>query len=204
MFIRAYLRASTEDQNAERAKQQLIDFAASHGHRIAAFYIENASGATLDRPELARLIADSSEGDVLLIEQVDRLTRLSAIDWDTLKARITGAGVTVVSCDLPTSHAAMTAQGARDEFTRGMMQAVNSMLLEMLSVIGRKDYEDRRRRQAQGIDRAKAQGKYVGRPADTARHESIRKMLASGMSYSEIQKAMGCGRALIAKVKAGG
>lgn len=53
MFIRAYLRASTKEQNAERARESLIQFAAQHGQhgqhgqRIAAFYIENVSGATL-------------------------------------------------------------------------------------------------------------------------------------------------------------
>ena len=54
MFIRAYLRASTKEQNAERARDSLIQFAAQYGQRIAAFYIENVSGATLHRPELMR------------------------------------------------------------------------------------------------------------------------------------------------------
>ncbi|MCO9809318.1 recombinase family protein, partial [Salmonella enterica subsp. enterica serovar Mbandaka] len=43
MFIRAYLRASTKEQNAERARESLIQFATQHGQRIAAFYIENVS-----------------------------------------------------------------------------------------------------------------------------------------------------------------
>ncbi|MGH9877873.1 MAG: recombinase family protein, partial [Nitrososphaerales archaeon] len=72
MFIRAYLRASTDSQDATRAKQALIAFAASNGHKIAAFYIENESGTKLERPELFKLLDDSHEGDVMLIEQVDR------------------------------------------------------------------------------------------------------------------------------------
>ncbi len=59
MFIRAYLRASTADQDAERAKEQLVTFAREHGHQIASFYVENESGATLARPELMRLIRDA-------------------------------------------------------------------------------------------------------------------------------------------------
>lgn len=85
MFIRAYLRASTQEQNAERAKASLIQFAEQHGQRIAAFYTENVSGATLHRPELMRLIAESGEGDIVLVEQIDRLARLKQQDWDTLK-----------------------------------------------------------------------------------------------------------------------
>ena len=52
MFIRAYLRASTKEQDDRRAKSELIAFAKDHGHKIAAFYVENESGATLVRPKL--------------------------------------------------------------------------------------------------------------------------------------------------------
>ncbi|HAV1521542.1 TPA: recombinase family protein, partial [Vibrio parahaemolyticus] len=45
MFIRAYLRASTTDQDAERAKNELQAFAHEHNVRIASFYTEQLSGA---------------------------------------------------------------------------------------------------------------------------------------------------------------
>ena len=60
MFIRAYLRASTDEQDANRAKDQLRAFAAERGITIAAWYIENESGAKLARPELFRLLATPS------------------------------------------------------------------------------------------------------------------------------------------------
>src|SRR3954449_8358940 len=75
MYVRAYLRASTEDQNANRARQDLERFAAEHGLGVAAFYVEHESGAKLSRPELFRLLSDAKPGDVLLVEQVDRLSR---------------------------------------------------------------------------------------------------------------------------------
>ena len=46
-----------------------------------------------------------------------------------------------------------------DEFTTRMMQALNSMMLDMLAAIARKDHQDRKRRQAQGIKLVKAEGK---------------------------------------------
>ena len=61
-FVRAYLRASTSKQDASRATSQLKEFAKQHGLKVAAWYMENESGATLARPELMRLIADASEG----------------------------------------------------------------------------------------------------------------------------------------------
>ena len=85
-FVRAYLRASTNDQDAGRARADLEAFAADHGLEIASWYVENESGAKLQRPELFRLIEDARKGDLLLVEQVDRLSRLKADDWETLKA----------------------------------------------------------------------------------------------------------------------
>ena len=72
MFVRAYLRASTSDQDANRARDQLQAFAAERGLTIAAWYVENESGAMLARPELFRLLGDAHPGDILLAEQVDR------------------------------------------------------------------------------------------------------------------------------------
>jgi hypothetical protein len=89
MFVRAYLRASTSDQDANRARDQLKAFAAERCLKIASWYTENESGAKLARPELFQLLADSQAGDILLVEQVDRLSRLNEDDWERLKAELT-------------------------------------------------------------------------------------------------------------------
>jgi DNA invertase Pin-like site-specific DNA recombinase len=198
MFIRAYLRASTDEQDASRARDQLKTFAADRGLHVAAWYVENESGAKLARPELFRLLADSQPGDVLLIEQVDRLSRLTRDDWDRLKTELSARKVRVVALDLPTSW--MMATNTADEFTGRMFEAINGMLLDMLAAVARKDYDDRRRRQAQGQARAKAEGRYKGRPEDTARNAGIANLLAAGQSWSAIQDVTGCSRATIAKI----
>jgi DNA invertase Pin-like site-specific DNA recombinase len=198
MFVRAYLRASTDDQNANRARDQLKAFAAERGLSVAAWYVENESGAKLARPELFRLLNDSQAGDVLLIEQVDRLSRLTAADWEKLKAELTARRVRVVALDLPTSWTMVTGNG--DDFTARMFDAINGMLLDMLAAVARKDYDDRRRRQAQGQAKAMAEGKYKGRPEDTERNAGIASLLAEGRSWSFIQDMTGCSRATVAKV----
>ena len=197
MNARAYVRASTDEQDAGRAREQVEAFAAERGLPIVGTYAENESGAKLARPELFRLIADSRPGDVLLVEQVDRLSRLSDADWRKLRAELEARQIRVVALDLPTSWQ-LAAPG--DEFTARMFAALNAMMLDMLAAVARKDYEDRRRRQAQGIVTAKAAGAYRGRPEDTARNAGIAGMLRSGMSWSAIQAAAGCSRATIAKV----
>jgi DNA invertase Pin-like site-specific DNA recombinase len=198
MFVRAYLRASTNEQDATRAREQLEAFAAEHGLTIAAFYVENESGAKLTRPELFRLLADAKPGDVLLIEQVDRLSRLNDADWKRLRSELTARHVRVVALDLPTSW--MMASTKADEFTARMFDAINGMMLDMLAAVARKDYEDRRRRQREGQTRAKAAGVYKGRPEDVVRNSAIATMLKRGASWSQIQDATGCSRATIAKI----
>ena len=54
-------------------------------------------------PELFRLLADAQPGDILLVDQVDRLSRLTSADWEKLKAELTARRVRVVALDLPTS-----------------------------------------------------------------------------------------------------
>ena len=81
-----------------------------------------------------------------------------------------------------------------------MLDAINSMMLDMLAAIARKDYEDRRRRQAEGQAKAKAEGRYRGRVEDAARNASIADMLKKGMSWTQIQEGAKCSRATIAKI----
>ncbi len=172
MYIFGYLRASTNDQNAKRAQNTLLQFVQQKGHRVAGWYIENESGASLQRPELLRLLDDAAIGDAILIEQIDRLSRLDESSWFTLKEMLLQKELKVISLDLPTSHLAFSSQ-ITDEFTNSMMKAINGMMMDMLAAIARKDYQDRRRRQAEGIEKAKAEGKYKGRQPDLALHEKI-------------------------------
>ncbi|HFQ5013027.1 recombinase family protein [Vibrio vulnificus] len=172
MYIFGYLRASTSDQNAKRAQSTLQKFVQDKGFRIAGWYIENESGASLQRPELLRLLDDAAKGDAIIIEQIDRLSRLDEKSWFTLKEMLHEKELKVISLDLPTSHIAFSPQ-ITDEFTGSMIKAINSMMMDMLAAIARKDYQDRRRRQAEGIHKAKEEGKYRGRQVDADLHEKI-------------------------------
>jgi DNA invertase Pin-like site-specific DNA recombinase len=200
MFIRAYLRASTRDQNASRARDPLAAFAKDNGMTVASWYTENASGATTHRPELHRLLTDSQPGDVLLVEAIDRLSRLPAEDWQNLRAEIDAKRIRVVALDLPTSHAAMK-DTTGDEFTARMLDAINRMMLDMLAAIARKDYEQRRERQAQGIERAKQAGKYQGRPIDREKHKRIIELLDAGLSIRKVAEHARCSTSTVQAVK---
>lgn len=197
--IYGYLRASTNEQNASRSKQDLNNFVNELGSEVSAWFSEHESGASLQRPELFKLLDIAQAGDILLVEQVDRISRLNRNDWETLRKIINDKQIRIVALDLPTSHQLL--KESTDEFTERMLSAVNAMMLDMLAAISRKDYEDRRRRQEQGIAKAKTEGKYKGRPINQKLHGHIKDLLNDGRSYGHIVDMLGCSRHTISKVK---
>ena len=200
MFIRSYLRASTIEQDANRANDALEQFAADHGQVVASTYTENASGTEVNRPELLRLLKDARKGDVLLVESIDRLSRMEDSDWRMLKTTIDSKGLRIVALDLPTSHLALrVTQG--DEFTSRMLGAINNMMIEMMAAIARKDYQQRRERQAQGIAKAKSSGAYKGRPIDSDLHKRVRELLAANLGIRATARHAGCSTTTVLKIR---
>jgi DNA invertase Pin-like site-specific DNA recombinase len=71
----------------------------------------------------------------------------------------------------------------------------------MLAAIARKDYEDRRRRTAEGIAKAKqVDGKYKGRPENVAKNTAILALLAAGNTWSEVCAATGASRSTLSRL----
>ena len=99
--------------------------------------------------------------------------------------------------DLPASH---TSLQDGDTFTMRMFEAINGMMLDMLAAIARKDNDDRRRRQAQGIAKAEAEGRYRGRPEDVALNKAIVDMLSKRQSWNSIVAATGCSRSTLSRL----
>lgn len=200
MFIRAYLRASTEEQDA--------GVPANHSSRSPPITTRPLPASTWKTPavrpqiglNLLRLLKDARKGDVLLVESIDRLSRLPVEDWQKLKAAIDSKGLRIVALDLPTSHQRMQ-DTKGDEFTGRMLGAIDSMLVEMMAAIARKDYEQRRERQAQGIEKAKSAGKYLGRPIDEDLHKRVKELLKAGLGIRATARHAGCSTTTVLRIK---
>ena len=190
MVTRIYVRASTKEQDAERALNTLINFATSE----YGTYIENESGTKLNRPILNRLLDESDQGDILLVESVDRLSRLTQDDFDTLKQKIKAKGLKLIIHDLPTTHV-----NTADNMTGEILNVINSMLIDLLATMARLDNEKRKERIKQGLERSGY--KPTGKKADTKKHDRIKQLLANGdMTKEEIAKAVGVGVATVYRV----
>ena len=194
MTIRIYVRASTKDQDAERALDDLKKFALSIEGDVKK-YVENESGTKLDRPVLNRLLDDSSNDDTLLVESVDRLSRLSQNDFEILKNRIKEKGLKLVVADLPTTHMLVN---SADNTTSSILNLVNNMLIDLLATMARLDNDKRRERIKQGLERSGY--KPTGKKADIAKHVRIKELNNKGLTKEEIAKAVGCGVATVYRV----
>jgi len=194
MTTRIYVRASTKDQDAKRALDDLREFTKSIQDDVNE-YIENESGTKLDRPVLNRLLEESKNGDTLLVESVDRLSRLSQPDFDVLKGRIKEKGLKLVVADLPTTHMLIS---SKDSITSSILNLVNNMLIDLLATMARLDNDKRKERIKQGLE--KSGYKPTGKKADVGKHNRIKNLSKKGLTKEEIAKAVGCGIATVYRV----
>ena len=196
MNTRIYLRASTKDQDAERALAELNALNNSLELGKPIIYVEHYSGTKLERPELNKLLQEANQGDALLVESVDRLSRLTQHDFNELKRRIQEKGLRLIVADLPTTH---HLRQVNDNITSSILGLINNMLIDLLATMARLDNEKRIERIKHGLERSGY--KPTGKKPNQTKHKRIKELLASNtMTKDEIAKAVGCGVATVYRV----
>ncbi|WP_247653212.1 helix-turn-helix domain-containing protein [Pantoea sp. Cy-640] len=75
---------------------------------------------------------------------------------------------------------------------RIVLESIQDMLLKVALQTARDDYETSRQRQRQGVELAKASGKYKGRRPEPKTHERIIALRESGMAIARIATLAGC------------
>ena len=172
-----YARVSSTDQNLE------IQVSALKAAGCELVRAEKVSGTSLDgRAELRTLLDFIRTGDVLVVTRIDRLARSIGDLQDivrTLRAR--GATLAATEQQIDTSTAA------------------GKCFLDMLAVFAEFETNLRRERQLEGIAKAKAEGKYKGRPTTLATAE-IARLKADGLGASAISKKLNIARSSVYRV----
>lgn len=193
---RVYIRVSTDEQDLQRQEAIIADAKAA-GYYVAAVYREKASGARADRPELLRMVSDLQPGEVVIAERIDRISRLPLPEAEHLVASIRAKGARLaVPGVVDLSDLATEAQGV----AKIVLESIQGMLLKLALQMARDDYEDRRERQRQGIELAKAAGKYKGRRADPKMHAQVIALRRSGHSISRTADLAGCSTAQVKRI----
>ena len=149
-----YARVSSQEQNTDRQLIALKKYVPADN-----ILIDKASGKDTDRPGYQALkgALGLREGDTLYITSLDRLSRNKndikhELEW--FKER----KIRVKILDLPTSMIEIP------EGQEWILEMITNILVEVLSSIAEQERLTIRRRQREGIDAAKANGKHLGRP----------------------------------------
>lgn len=194
---RVYLRVSTDEQDLRRQEAVQHDARAA-GYYVANVYREKGSGATADRPELQRMIADLQPGETVIAERIDRLSRLPLQEAERLVAAIKDKGARLaIPGIVDLSELAAASKGT----ARIVLEAVQDMLLKVALQAARDDYEDRRLRQRQGIDLAKAKGDvYKGRPVNKKMHARVIELRTAGRSIKATADELECSTAQVKRI----
>lgn len=135
-----YIRVSTEHQ--ETARQQEI----MCGYQVDRIFSEKLSGANTDRPQLKAMLDYVREGDTLYVESISRLGR-STRDLLNIIDSLTDKGVTLIS----------------HKENIDTNSPTGKFMLTVFAALSQLEREQLKQRQREGIEIAKAQGKYMGR-----------------------------------------
>ena len=195
MIVRIYVRASTKEQDAERALDDLVMFSKKYGDKYVS-YVENHTGTKLERPELTKLLNESNNGDILLVESVDRLSRMKQDDFEKLKVILKDKGLRLIVADLPTTQIELK---DGDDTTGSVLELINKLLIDLLATMARLDNEKRKERIKQGL--ARSGYKPTGKKANDEKHKRILELAAQGnMTKDEIANAVKVGVATVYRV----
>ena len=148
----AYIRVSSQEQNEER---QLVAMRQLHIPKQNVF-MDKQSGKDFNRPKYKELLDKIKTGDVLYILSIDRLGR----NYDEIQTqwRILTKEKNVDICviDMPL----LDTRNGKDL----MGTFIADLVLQILSFVAENERDNIRKRQAQGIAAAKANGIKFGRP----------------------------------------
>ena len=170
-----YARVSTNRQCPESQLLPLREYATARGFEIVSEYVDVISGSKDSRPELARLMADAAKRrlDAVAVWKFDRFAR-STRHLVTALEQFNALGVDFIS--LSESIDTSTPMGK-------MVFTVLAALAELeLSLI--------RERVVMGLERAKAQGKVLGRPRVETSEEQLLALSEQGLSSRQIAEQL--------------
>ena len=184
----AYVRVSTTGQTTENQIQEIE--AAGFQVEPRRIVTETVSGSTAiaQRRGFAKLMDRLEAGDVLIVTKLDRLGR-DAIDVSLTVKALAGMGVRVHCLAL----------GGVD-----LTSSAGTMTMNVLNAVAQFERDLLIERTQSGLNRAKAEGKTLGRPATLSERQkqAVRDELAAGVSVSALARKLGTSRQTVMRARA--
>jgi DNA invertase Pin-like site-specific DNA recombinase len=192
MKVAIYLRVSTKDQHTENQLLQLRQYAEQQGWQVYKIYQDHESGkkGKREREGFAAMLADAKKQrfDKLLFWALDRLTRegmFKTINYLQI----------LDTCDV-------TFHSFTEPFLNTDNELVRSILISVLSSLAKVEVQKRSDRTKAGMERARKQGKQIGRKDKSELKPEIARLKAEGLSDGAVMRELGISRNTLKKYKA--
>jgi putative DNA-invertase from lambdoid prophage Rac len=183
----AYCRVSKAESTTDNQIREIA--AAGFAIEGKRAVVETISGSVVatSRPGFAKLVDRMETGDVLVVTKLDRLGR-NAMDVRTTVEMLTTAGVRVHCLAL----------GGVD-----LTSAAGRMTMQVIAAVAEFERDLLIERTQSGLDRAKAEGKTLGRKPSlsTTQQAEIRERRGAGESLGTLAKVYRVSRAAIQRVE---
>lgn len=194
-----YVRVSTKEQNAGRQ----LEVAENMEIDKKCIFIDKESGKNLERPQWEKLNSILRIGDTLIVQDLSRLSRNKKDIKDVWKDLIE-RGINIEVVNMPILNTQKYAG------LGSMGQLVSDIVFELLSWMVEEERNRIKTNQRQGIELAKQQGKYKGRPvkyhndakgADKLVYDAIVKGIDDGISVQELSNRLKVSKNTIYKIQ---
>ena len=184
----AYARVSTTGQTTENQIQEIEAVGFQVEPRRIVTETISGSTAIAQRRGFSKLMDRLEAGDVLIVTKLDRLGR-DAIDVSSTVKALAGMGVRVHCLAL----------GGVD-----LTSSAGTMTMNVLNAVAQFERDLLIERTQSGLNRAKAEGKTLGRPATLSERQkqAVRDELAAGVSVSALARKLGTSRQTVMRARA--
>ncbi|MDN3652752.1 recombinase family protein [Thalassotalea ponticola] len=173
-----YARVSSNDQDLQLQIDQLMRLGCDK------VFAEKVSGKSLNRPKLNELMSFAREGDTIIVTKTDRLAR-NTIDALNIAQQLKKAAIGLKLLDL----------GDID-----INSDLGHVIFTVMSTFAELERKRINQRRQEGQDKARAEGKHLGRYKNTELRARIEKLLKSGLSKHSIAKQLNCSRTTVYSV----
>jgi putative DNA-invertase from lambdoid prophage Rac len=186
----AYLRVSTEEQTVQNQKLALEKWARENNYQILEFFEDPAVSGRIPATqrsgfqEMLELVKITKVDAVLVYE----LSRVGRTFWDTLDAiKAVEHYASLISCS------------PRESFLQTTESSIRKLMIGILTWAAERERELLVQRTKDGMERARAAGKGIGRPQKTIDKNQLIILLAENYSKTTIAKSLGISKATLYK-----
>lgn len=191
MKIGVYIRVSTNEQNSDNQTIALTDYAKEKGWDIYKVYVDHETGTQgrATRKAFDTMLKDAKKGrfKLLLIWALDRLTREGMYTTINYLQILDSCGVAFHSF--------------QEQVLNTENEMVRSVALALMASLAKIEAQKISERTKAGLQRARRQGKTLGRPSKRKYKDDILDMVKEGKADSVIMKELGLSRNTVKKYK---